>query len=124
MTYLALNTAVLVVLVAVSASALRRLRAWPIVWTVVHLCIVTLVFDSLMIQVGLCAYDPAKIIGVYLGSAPVEDFAYAVAAGIAMPVLWALLGRRGGRRSASTGTGSVVDSSAVDGPSAVEGSTA
>ncbi len=103
MTNLTLNIAVLVVLVAVSGSALRRLRAWPIVGTIGHLCILTLVFDSLMIRAGLYVYDPAKIVGVYLWGAPVEDFAYAVAAGIAMPVLWTLLGLRGERRSASTG---------------------
>jgi lycopene cyclase domain-containing protein len=116
MTNLTLNIAVLVVLVAVCVSVLRRLRAWPIVCTIAHLCILTLVFDSLMIRVGLYVYDPAKIVGVYLWGAPVEDFAYAVAAGIAMPVLWTLLGRRGGRRSASTGTGGVEDPSAVEGP--------
>lgn len=124
MTNLTLNIAVLVVLVAVSGSAFRRLRAWPIVCTIGHLCILTLVFDSLMIRAGLYVYNPAKIVGFYLWGAPVEDFAYAVAAGIAMPVLWTLLGRRGERRSVSTGPRGVEDSSALGGPSAVEGPTA
>lgn len=123
MTNLTLNIAVLVVLVAVSGSALRRLRAWPIACTIGHLCILTLVFDSLMIRVGLYVYDPAKIVGVYLGGAPVEDFAYAVAAAIAMPVLWTLLGRRGERRSASTGPWGVEGPWTVEGP-AVEGPAA
>jgi lycopene cyclase domain-containing protein len=95
MTNLTLNIAVLVALVAVSVPVLRRLRAWPVIGTIAHLGMLTLVFDTLMIGVGLYVFDPAKIIGIYLWGAPLEDFAYAVAAGIAMPVLWTVLGRRG-----------------------------
>ena len=103
MTNLTLNIAVLVVLVAVSVPVLRRLRAWPIVCTIAHLCLLTLVFDTLMIRIGLYVFDPAKIVGVYLWGAPLEDFAYEIAAGIAMPALWTVLGRRGGRGSAPAG---------------------
>lgn len=112
MTNLTLNIAVLVILVAVSAPVLRRLRAWPVIGTIAHLGMLTLVFDTLMIGVGLYVFDPAKIIGIYLWGAPLEDFAYAVAAGIAMPVLWTVLGRRGGRGSAPT------EPAGVEGPPA------
>jgi len=103
MTNLTLNIGVLVVLVAVSAPVLRRLRGWPVIGTIAHLSMLTLIFDTLMIGVGLYVFDPAKIVGIYLWGAPLEDFAYAIAAGIAMPVLWTVLGRRGGRASASAG---------------------
>jgi lycopene cyclase domain-containing protein len=93
-TNVVLNAIVLVVLLAVSFPVLRRLRAVPVLWTVFHLCVLTLVFDTLMIDVGLYVFDPDKILGVWLWGAPLEDFAYAVAAGIAMPVLWTVLGRR------------------------------
>jgi lycopene cyclase domain-containing protein len=109
MTNLTLNIAVLVVLVAVSAPVLRRLRAWPIIGTIAHLGMLTLVFDTLRIGVGLYVFDPAKIIGIYLWGAPLEDFAYAVAAGVAMPVLWTVLGRRGGHGSAPTGPSGVEE---------------
>ena len=43
------------------------------------------------------AYDPAKILGVRIGVAPVEDFSYAIVAALALPALWVLLGRRRAR---------------------------
>jgi len=115
MTNAVLNVAVLGVLLLVCAPVLRRLRGWPVVWTVVHLLVLTLVFDTLMIEVGLYAYAPSKILGVYLWGAPIEDFAYPIAAGIGMPVLWTVLGRRrrsaegGGSRHGASATGSAAD---------------
>ncbi|MBU4215249.1 MAG: lycopene cyclase domain-containing protein [Actinobacteria bacterium] len=100
MTNLVLNLLVLAVLLAVSLPVLRRLRVWPVVGAVVVLCALTVVFDTLMIRVGLYVFDPAKILGVRVWGAPLEDFAYAVAAGVAMPVLWTVLGRRARVRTA------------------------
>lgn len=114
MTNIVLNVAVLVVLLAVSWPVLRRLRGWPVVWTVVHLCVLTAVFDTLMIAADLYVFDPSKILGIYVVGAPLEDFAYAIAAAVGMPVLWTLLGRR--RRAAATGP--------VDGPSSGAGAAA
>ncbi|WP_448630437.1 lycopene cyclase domain-containing protein [Cellulomonas soli] len=94
MTNIVLNALVLLVLVAVSVPVLRRLRAAPLAWTVVALCVLTMVFDTLMIRVGLYVFDPDKILGVYLWGAPLEDFAYAIAAAVGMPVLWTALGER------------------------------
>lgn len=93
MTNIVLNVAVLVVLAAVSWRVLRRMRGWPLVWTAAHLCVLTAVFDTVMIDVGLYVFDPAKILGVHIWGAPLEDFAYAVAAAVFVPVLWVLLGR-------------------------------
>jgi lycopene cyclase domain-containing protein len=97
MTNLTLNIVVLVVLLGASVPMFRRLRAWPLIWTVAHLSILTLVFDSLMIREGLYTFDPAKMVGLSLWRAPVEDFAYPIAARIAMPALWTLLERRATR---------------------------
>lgn len=116
MTNIVLNVAVLVVLLAVSWPVLRRLRGWPVVWTVVHLCVLTAVFDTLMIAADLYVFDPSKILGVYIVGAPLEDFAYAIAAAVGMPVLWTVLGRR--RRGAAAGSArepSVPDGSAGEG---------
>ena len=94
MTNLVLNVIVLAVLGAVSWRVLRGMRGMPLVWTVVHLCVLTAVFDTIMIDVGLYVFDPDKILGLYIWGAPLEDFAYAIAAAIGMPVLWVALGRR------------------------------
>ena len=99
MTNIVLNVIVLAVLVVVSWRVLRRLRPGPLVWTAVVMCVLTLVFDTLMIAADLYVYDPDKILGVYLWGAPLEDFAYALAAALAMPVLWTALGRRGHDRA-------------------------
>lgn len=48
----------------------------------------TLVFDNLIIAAGIVAYDPSRISGLMLGLAPIEDFAYAIAAGVLMPYIW------------------------------------
>ena len=93
MTNIVLNVLVLVVLAAVSWPVLRRLRAWPLVWASLLLCVLTAVFDTIMIDVGLYVFDPAKILGVHVWGAPLEDFAYAIAAAVLVPVLWTVLGR-------------------------------
>ena len=110
MTNIVLNVIVLVMLVVVSWRVLRRLRPGPLVWTAVVMCVLTLVFDSLMIAADLYVYDPDKILGVYLWGAPLEDFAYALAAALAMPVLWTALGARGRDRA----TGSRVPDGRAD----------
>ena len=92
MTNAVLNLVVLVVLVAVSWPVLRRLRTAPVLGTVVALCVLTVVFDTAMIAADLYVFDPDKILGVHVWGAPIEDFAYAVAAIILLPSLWTLMG--------------------------------
>jgi lycopene cyclase domain-containing protein len=50
------------------------------------------VFDNVMIGIGLVGYDAARISGVFVGIAPLEDFAYSVAALVLLPSVWVLLG--------------------------------
>jgi lycopene cyclase domain-containing protein len=98
-TNIVLNVIVLVVLTAVSWRVLRRLRPGPLVGGALVLCLLTMVFDTLMIAADLYVFDEDKILGVYLWGAPLEDFAYAIAAALAMPVLWTVLERRAAGRS-------------------------
>ena len=56
------------------------------------LLVMTAVFDNVMIGIGLVGYDAARISGVFVGMAPLEDFAYAVAALVLLPSVWVLLG--------------------------------
>ncbi|MDM4762290.1 lycopene cyclase domain-containing protein [Galbitalea sp. SE-J8] len=99
MTYWALDAVFLaaVVVVALVALAVRRPpRPLALAAGLAVLLLLTVVFDNVMIGVGLVAYDPARISGVFVGAAPLEDFAYAVAAAVLLPSLWALLSPRRG----------------------------
>lgn len=95
MSYWALNLLFLAAVGLLAASALvaRRGPAWRAVGVVlVVVLVLTAVFDNVMILAGLVGYDSELISGVFLGVAPVEDFAYAVAAVVLLPTLWTLLG--------------------------------
>jgi lycopene cyclase domain-containing protein len=97
MTYWALNTIFLgvVVLVVAAALLLRRPPTWVSVGAAgVILILITAVFDNVMIGVGLVGYNKHLISGVFIGIAPLEDFAYTLAAVLLLPSLWALLGAR------------------------------
>jgi len=94
MTYWLLNLAFLaaVVVVAVAALLARRSPRWRFVGlTAIVLLVMTAVFDNVLVGVGIVAYDPARISGIRIGVAPIEDFAYALAAVVLLPSLWSLL---------------------------------
>jgi lycopene cyclase domain-containing protein len=96
-TYWALNAWFLgaVAAVAIVSLAVRRGPRWTsILLGGGILLIVTAVFDNVMIGIGLVGYDRALISGLFIGRAPIEDFAYSVAAIVLLPSLWSLLGRR------------------------------
>jgi lycopene cyclase domain-containing protein len=91
------------VAVPVSAAALvvlartgRRVLAAALI-AVAVLLVLTAVFDNVIVGTGIVAYDEARILGLRLGVAPVEDFSYCVVAALALPALWVLLGRRRAR---------------------------
>ncbi|WP_341393296.1 lycopene cyclase domain-containing protein [Arthrobacter sp. G119Y2] len=117
MTYWALNAVFLVPAAAVLVLALlRRRRASAesgatkasgkpgapggkgmpaaLAVTAVVLLVLTAVFDNVMIAAGLFWYNPERISGAFIGSAPLEDFAYALAAVLLLPALWVLLEKR------------------------------
>jgi lycopene cyclase domain-containing protein len=99
-TYLLLNAVFLAVVLVLLLLALRRrvLRLPAVLGTLAVLLVTTAVFDNIMIGVGLLvAYDDDLISGIRIGVAPIEDFAYAIAAALALPALWVLLPAR--RRS-------------------------
>ncbi|MGJ3190495.1 prenyltransferase [Paenarthrobacter nitroguajacolicus] len=60
------------------------------------LAVLTAVFDSVMIGMELFHYDPSHILGLKVGLAPLEDFAYPLAGVVALPGLWMWLTRRRG----------------------------
>ena len=95
MTYWALNAIFLgaVAVVAVVAVLSKRGPRWASVGLVLGVVLLmTAVFDNVMIGVGLVGYDEFKISGAFIGIAPLEDFAYAIAAVVLLPSLWTLTG--------------------------------
>ncbi|MFC4222840.1 prenyltransferase [Lysinibacter cavernae] len=86
-----LGAALLIAGLAVLFGARVSLRAAAL--SFVALVVATAVFDNVMIAVGLFTYDHDTLLGVYLGRAPVEDFAYPLLAIIMLPALWELFGR-------------------------------
>jgi lycopene cyclase domain-containing protein len=94
MTYWLLNLAFLAVVAVVAIAALiaRRTPRWRLVGlTAIVVVVMTAVFDNVLVGVGIVAYDPARISGIRIGVAPLEDFAYAIAAVVVLPSLWSLL---------------------------------
>ena len=99
MSYFLLDAVFLLAGAAVAALALNqrrvgRQRISAVGIALAALLVLTAVFDTVMIAVGLVAYDPALLLGLRLGLAPIEDFAYPIAAAILLPSLWALLGSK------------------------------
>lgn len=94
MSYLTLNAIFLgvVALIVIVGLVTRRTPRWSAVGvSAAVLLLITAIFDNVMISVGLVAYNPQLISGVFIGVAPIEDFAYAVAVVVGLPALWALL---------------------------------
>lgn len=94
-TYSLINIVFLLVVAALIAL-------WPIVFPLRRtllvlgvLLVLTALFDSLIIGFSIVGYDVEKILGIYILKAPIEDFAYAIAAAFLVPFLWETLKERG-----------------------------
>ncbi|HYO40690.1 MAG TPA: lycopene cyclase domain-containing protein [Nocardioidaceae bacterium] len=82
-------------LVTVAAGVLTRPSRgwwWSSAVAAVVLCVLTALFDSLMIAADLFRYDTSALLGARVLLVPVEDFAWPVAAVLLLPALWELLG--------------------------------
>jgi len=77
---------------ALAVKAPPHARAWWFAAAVMF--VLTLVFDNAIIGFGIVDYDEALISGVRLGFAPIEDFAYTLAALLLIPALWHILATR------------------------------
>lgn len=97
-TYLVLNLLV----VAAVALALRvkpHAPRRPWLGTLAALLLLTLVFDNIMIALGLFAYAPDKILGLHVLLAPLEDFMYPLLAALIIPGIWNKLGGAHAKKS-------------------------
>jgi len=88
MLYLLLNL-IFMLLAFVVVNAFARKTPWPLVFrTMGFMLLVTLVFDNIIIGLGIVDYDVSKLSGIYLGLAPIEDFAYTVVSVITVASIW------------------------------------
>jgi lycopene cyclase domain-containing protein len=97
MTYWALNAFFLgaVAIIAMAALVSHRAPRWLAVLIAVGILLVfTAIFDNVLIGLGFVGYNRALISGMFIGRAPLEDFAYTVAAVVLLPSLWTLLDRK------------------------------
>ncbi|NTV39706.1 MAG: lycopene cyclase domain-containing protein [Demequinaceae bacterium] len=94
MTYAILSVAVLAALALACVPTLRRLPFAPLALTALGLVALTAVFDNIIVGLDIVAYDEAKISGVLVPVAPIEDFAYALGAILLVPSVWTWWGRR------------------------------
>ena len=98
MSYLGLATVFVGVTLPVLAIAIvtRRpsARWWASVGlTAASLMVLTAVFDSIMIAADLFRFDESALTGIHVGLAPIEDFAWPLAATILVSSLSLLLSR-------------------------------
>ncbi|XVX19972.1 lycopene cyclase domain-containing protein [Actinomycetota bacterium] len=96
MTFTIVNLVFVTIAVSVALQA-RRLRGRPVEWrpyliALVVLFALTTVFDNLMIAAGLFDYGTEHRTGILIGRAPIEDYAYPLAAVILLPAVWQLFG--------------------------------
>lgn len=92
-TYLILNSLFIVVVCLVLRVGKRHLTR-PVLITLLILTILTAIFDNLIIASSIVAYDPTKLLGIYVFMAPIEDFMYPLLAVVLVPTVWHMLGER------------------------------
>jgi lycopene cyclase domain-containing protein len=78
MTYLGLNAYFLGILVIFYFVSGAWKQFALHLHTFAAMIIGTAIFDNAIIGAGLVAYDETKILGLKIGLAPIEDFAYAI----------------------------------------------
>ena len=94
MNYLALNV-VFMLMGIVVLNVINRKSPWRAIgWTLLVMCAVTLIFDNVIVGLGIVDYDLTKISGVLLGLVPVEDFAYTIVSVLAVSSIWHLMTRK------------------------------
>lgn len=85
----------------VALVARRRLGPSPtggraLLLALLVMAALTTVFDNLMIAADLFDYGEEHLLGLRIGQAPIEDYAYPVVALVLLPAVWRLLTERDG----------------------------
>ena len=94
MNYLALNV-VFTLIAFVILNVIVRKSPWKLIgWTLLTMVLVTLIFDNVIVALGIVDYDTDKISGLVLGLVPIEDFAYTIVSVLAVSSIWHLMTRK------------------------------
>lgn len=93
MEYLGLNAIVLTAVLFVAIISRLILNKFNIIG-LFGLIILTAIFDSLIITNEIVGYDAEKNANLYIIKAPIEDFAYTIAAFLLVPVIFEFLSRK------------------------------
>jgi len=93
-TYLVLNAAFTIAALTMTHLFRGKTSFKYVLFTAAAILVFTMFGDNYIVGSGIVAYDVTKILGLKMGTAPIEDFAYAVVAAFVVPVLWNALGKR------------------------------
>jgi lycopene cyclase domain-containing protein len=88
MTYGDMNLIFLVIAGIATWVIKSRFRCFTTPMVLLPMLILTAVFDNLIILAGIVDYDTTKLLGIYVGVVPIEDFAYTVVAVLLVPAIW------------------------------------
>lgn len=88
MRYLLLNLAFLIVVCGAVWLYTRQRITKTIMISCVILLAMTAIFDSLIVGQKIVAYNPNNILGIVIGWAPIEDFAYTIVSVVTVTLLW------------------------------------
>ncbi|PQZ56051.1 MULTISPECIES: lycopene cyclase domain-containing protein [unclassified Microbacterium] len=102
MTYIQLSACFLVVAVLggvglALASRRQGPRPGAVLLTALVLFLLTAAFDTVMIASGLFHYAQDPLLGLHIGLAPIEDFAYPLAGALLLPAVWTAMRARRAR---------------------------
>ncbi len=88
MTYGDMNLIFLVIAGIATWVIKSRFRCFTTPIVLLPMLILTAVFDNFIILAGIVDYDTTKLLGIYVGVVPIEDFAYTVVAVLLVPAIW------------------------------------
>lgn len=97
LTYSFLDIGMLAILALAIVFAARKFhisfrRYW--ILPLIILIILTLIFDNVILAFHIVDYSQAHILGIFIGKAPIEDFAYPIAAVFITRLIWQLMERK------------------------------
>lgn len=95
MTYIFLNSVFILIGVAIWLYAHRRdskrMHIRQSLFLLIPLMIMSILFDNILTSLPIVTYDANKLLGLYIGTAPIEDFAYTLVLVFLVPAIWRLL---------------------------------
>ena len=94
MSYGDLNLIFLVIAVILTWFIKSKYQCFTTTIVVLPMLVLTALFDNLIIAAGIVEYDHSKLLGIYVGVVPLEDFAYTVVAVLLVPTIWKAMNKK------------------------------